>query len=279
MQAEPRFVRDLIAPERDTTPARGAVPPSEAYLVLSTPRSGSGLLCRGLASTGVAAVPMEYFNPVLRSMLVRRWGCGETLHEYRDALWSHRTSADGRFGTKMHWDQLGPLRSEALAGRAGEPEYDLSAAFLGAIFPAARYLRILRRDVNRQAVSFWTALNTETWSVASGSAEGEPEVRYSFEGIERCRRLIENAEVHWDRFLRFNGMRLLEIVYEDLVADYPGSIGAAVRHVAPSATLGAVPAPSIRRMGGRRAEELLERFTRELADRGFPDPLTAPMSP
>jgi hypothetical protein len=35
--------------------------PKVSYLVCASPRSGTELLCRGLAATGVAGCPREYF--------------------------------------------------------------------------------------------------------------------------------------------------------------------------------------------------------------------------
>ncbi|MDP9293575.1 MAG: Stf0 family sulfotransferase, partial [Actinomycetota bacterium] len=229
-----RVLTDLSGPDRDTCPLRSESAPRRSYLVCSTPRSGSGLLCRGLAGTGVAGAPLEYFNPLHRRMLTDRWGCGSSLDEYVRALYSHRTTPDGVFGTKLHWDQFVALRAEALGTSAAEPEYEISDDVIERLFPNATYVRILRRDVNRQAISLWYALCTGTWSLAAddrGDAAARADVPYSYEGIDRCRRLIENAELHWDRFLRFNGIEPVDVVYEELAGAHAETIENVTRRV------------------------------------------------
>src|SRR3954466_12579190 len=91
--------------EYDTPP--GSAPErTVTYVVCSTPRSGSGLLCRALAGTGVAGTPIEYFNGWRRPMLAGGWGCGTSLAAYAEALQDRRTDTAGVFGTKLHWGQL-----------------------------------------------------------------------------------------------------------------------------------------------------------------------------
>jgi LPS sulfotransferase NodH len=268
---------DLIGPDRDTRPPRPETPPERSYIVCSTPRSGSGLLCRALAGARVAGSPLEYFNPLHRGRLLERWGCGPSLGEYVRALYALRTTPDGVFGAKLHWDQFVALRAEALGLPGSEPGYELSAAFLERLLPGAVYVRIIRRDVNRQAVSLWFALHTGTWSVAADDGDDDDggeraRVPYSFDGIERCRRLIENAELHWDRFLRFNGRAPVEVVYEDLVARYPAEVDRVLAAVAPGAAP-ATAAPATRRLSDARSEEFLERLAHDRDARGVADPV------
>lgn len=112
-------------------------------------------------------------------------------------------------------------------------------------------------------------------AASEGADDGaRARVPYSFAGIERCRRLIENAELHWDRFLRFNGCVPVEVVYEDLVARYPDEVERVLRAVAPGAGPVAVPATkATRRLSDGRSEEFLERLAHDRDARGVPDPV------
>ena len=269
---------DLIGPDRDTRPARPETPPERSYIVCSTPRSGSGLLCRALAGAGVAGSPLEYFNPLHRGRLVERWGCGPSLGGYVRALYALRTTPDGVFGAKLHWDQFVALRAEALGLPGSEPGYELSAGFLERLLPGAVYVRIIRRDVNRQAVSLWFALHTGTWSVAASGGDDDggerARVPYSFDGIERCRRLIENAELHWDRFLRFNG-RAGRGRLRGARRALPGR-GRPRAGRGRSRRRAGTAAPATRRLSDARSEEFLERLAHDRDARGLGTPAPSP---
>jgi trehalose 2-sulfotransferase len=262
-------VWEPLRAELDTEPPRDPDLPSTSYVVCSTPRSGSGLLCRGLASTGRAGVPAEYFNDNQRIPLAQRWGAGDDVAVYVAALRARRTSPDGVFATKLHWDQLVTLRAEVLGIAAGEPGFTIPSDFLDAMLGEPTFIRIVRLDVDRQAVSLWTALRGGVWSVRAGASPAQaaaPVVDYSFDGIAKCRRFIVDGELHWDRFLRFNAIEPVEVVHERLVESYAETIVAVM-----AAALGtevdpaSLPAPDSVEQANRRSQELYERF---VADRG-----------
>jgi trehalose 2-sulfotransferase len=268
-------LQDLIGADRDTVPQREPVPPTRSYLVASTPRGGSGLLCRGLAAAHGAGAPLEYFNTVHRRLLTERWGSGDGLAGYVRDLYARRTTPTGLFAAKVHWDQLAALRAEALGLPAAEPEYALDGGFLERLFPGARFVRIIRLDVDRQAVSLWFALHTGTWSLAAGDIPlGRDEVPYDYEGIDRCRHWIESAEVHWDRFLRHNRIEPLVVVYEELVAAYEPTLERVLREVAPDAR-GTPSPPKSRRLSDDHSERMVERLLADRGRSGLPEPLGA----
>jgi LPS sulfotransferase NodH len=243
---------------------------ARAYIVCSTPRSGSTLLGAGLRATGVAGLPQEYFNPNRRARWAAEWDCGTSLRSYVEALLARRTGANGVFGFKLHWQHFEQLRAEALGLPPGEPSYDASADFLTDLFGPLRYVHIVRRDLNRQAISHWTAGRTGRWYRASDAPAQQAPIPYSFEWIARIRAHLANAEVHWDRFFRFNAIEPVTVVYEDLVADYGATVGAVVAELVPEASDVTVPEPQSARQGDERTEQLLERFRHDL-DKRSPD--------
>lgn len=268
----------LLGAEYDT-PDRGGDPPApiSRYVICSTQRCGSSLLCQALLATGVAGTPTEYLNADVRAALAQRWGCGGELESYVRTLLARRTSPAGVFATKLHWDQFEQLRAETLGLGRAEPEFEIDGGFLKDLLGGPlRYVHILRRDVNRQAVSFWTALRTGVWSVWPGDPERRAMVEYSFDGIDRCRRLIENAELHWDRFFRFNGIDPYEVVYEDLESEFEATIDALVRHVVPTAAAVSVAPAQSKRLRDERSETLLRRYADDREARGLEDPLAPP---
>ena len=179
-----------------------------------------------------------------------------------------RTTHAGVFGAKVHWDQLQALTIEA----GGDP--------LEALFPGAAYVRIRRRDRDRQAVSLWRAMQDGIWSVA----EDEPVPReraavpYSFEGIARCRGELAEADAAWDAYLAARGIVPAEVEHEELVADYAGTIARIAALVtgsrapataSPGPPHGAWPTPAPRRSPGAsaRSAAAIVRPVADLAQR------------
>jgi len=243
-----RWVRDFVGPEHDEAPDAGRRP-LVGYVVCSTPRSGSGLLCRGLAATGELATPLEYLNPALRAIFAERWSCGPELDAYLDALHARRTAPNGVFGLKAHWAQL-----ERTADEAGATPAEL----LERVAPGARRVRSTRADRVAQAVSLWRAERTGVWSLADGAAFVE-HAEYDFDGIAACLAELERAAHAWDELL--SGAVVVE--YEQLARDYAGTVEQIARHL--GAREVTVPPPTTRRLADRRSVELAKRFAAERA--------------
>lgn len=238
--------------------------PRATYIICSTPRSGSGLLCRGLVAAGAGGVPAEYFNPRQRGSLTARWRCGPTAADYAAALRRFRTDDAGTFGLKLHWDQLERLRDEA-------PEGDRDpAAVLEALFPGARYVHIMRLDLTGQAVSLWRAKLSGVWAERKGEPRREVRPpRYSLRGILECRREIAEQEAEWLRFFRRSGITPVEVVYEQLAAAYGAESARVLEAIGVDAH--AIDAePDGHRQADDASAALAARFERDRARRQVP---------
>lgn len=239
-------------------PALDAASPREpdvSYVVCSTPRCGSGLLCHGLISTGRAGTPAEYLHEEIIAQLSDRWGCGTDLAAYAAELRARRTGENGVFGVKVHWNQLA-----ALQRRTGDPE------ILSALVPGARLVRIRRRDLDAQAVSYWVALFTGVWHEQVGfEPRRRRRVPYDYAGIEQRRRVLISDEEHWDAYLEAHGAAAIDVVYEDLSADHGGEVARVLGELVPgeAGASPGVPESRLRRQGGDRSQAMLERYRRD----------------
>src|SRR5258707_11620961 len=92
-----------------------------AYLVCSTPRSGSTLLCDALAKTGLAGNPGEFFDPKYTEIFSRKYSILRR-EEYLKSIMEHCTSPNGVFGAKIHSFQLRHLAAEITPGADQSPE-------------------------------------------------------------------------------------------------------------------------------------------------------------
>jgi len=270
--------------------------PACAYVVCSTPRSGSTLLCELLKSTGVAGRPEEYFEAKAGTGLpphpgdyldgLPRTGAGirddftpprapaysdlRGLDGYRDHLertFTLGTTPNGVFATKLMWRHLADLQT--LAGRL--PEYDglqipeLLAKLLGR--PAYVWMR--RRDKVRQAISLWRALQTRTWRKENGHSESPPPpLRYSFEGIDHLARALQSDDEAWERYFERHGPEPLTIVYEDdLEADPARTVWRVLDHIGIAVPAGWHPAAPIVRQSDRLNDEWHSAYHRDAAAR------------
>ena len=192
----------LNGPEYDLQDYEGR--PLTTYLICSTGRSGSTLLCDLMRRTTVMGVPHEYANlsnhgqPLIQR-LNKTGGNSISMEGYFDAIVRARTSANGVFGMKAHPNQFLPL---------------LKSGFIRHYFSGLKYIHIQRRDLLAQAVSWNKASQTGKWT----SLEQEKaEPAFSFDGIEQAMAVIAGQNALWQHFFILNGIEPLQIVYEDLL--------------------------------------------------------------
>ena len=166
--------------------------PDRSYLVCATPRSGSTLVCHALEETSVAGRPEEYFEALRHSGRPRRpeeYFLGVEDQSIRDhlgersvgsdpqprsPLWSRAaydrylewafetgTTENGVFGAKLMWGYFGEFVSLL---RNVPPYRDVPLAeLLPTVFPDLTFVRVVRANKVRQAVSLWKAVQTATW--------------------------------------------------------------------------------------------------------------------
>ena len=222
-----------------------------SYLVCATPRSGSTLVCHALGETGVAGRPEEYFLGVedqsIRDHLGERAIGAEP--QPRSPLWSRAaydrylewaveagTTPNGVFGAKLMWGYFG----EFVSLLRNVPAYrDLPLAeLLPAVFPELTFVRVVRANKVRQAVSLWKAVQTATWREDQATAkvasveeqdsppyrafieEHRPQLRFLYKAIDHLLEQLLVEEASWDAFFEHAGIKPVLVLYENFAADY-----------------------------------------------------------
>ena len=151
-----------------------------SYLVCASQRSGTELLCRGLAATGVAGRPQEYFLaedpaklPDWRFWEEGPYAAGHDVSDresYLTLVYRLGSTPNGVFGAKIHWNCL----RWALAKFSEMPRFAGldRAAILRTAFPDLRVVDVTRRDRVRQAVSWARMAQDGMWVNPVGQPTG-----------------------------------------------------------------------------------------------------------
>ncbi|MBV8862473.1 MAG: hypothetical protein JO259_11510 [Mycobacterium sp.] len=200
---------------------RNRVGAIQSYVIASTPRCGSYLLCEALAATGVAGNPTEPFNPEFLWDFHRRWGLSAdvSFQEYWYQAVLHGTTGNGVFGVKIHWAQLGWLAEQAGAGRGD---------VLAQLLPGARYVRLVRRDRRAQAISWYRASASNEWWRIPGMVN--PQVTgadpdFDARAVRRLEAVLDVQERAWAQHLREQGAVALVVEYESLACRLRDEVG------------------------------------------------------
>ena len=238
--------------------------PRVTYIIASTMRTGSYLLCEGLEATGIAGRPREIFCPERREEYTGRWNlpAGVTFEEFTRAAIDDGTTPNGVFGTKIHRHHVGPLARAR--GSTGE-----SSHVLRDLFPNAKYLHLRRRDRRAQAISWSRAQQTNEWWRIAGVEDREvrPEPpQFHAPGLRRMELELERQQGEWDDFFCDAWIESLTLDYEALAADYRGEIARALAFLGEDPTVAhSLPKPRML----LQADALTEEWRRRM-DKLFP---------
>lgn len=205
--ASDKTKRELSA-ERDFPVA---TPIARRYCILSSPRSGSTLLGRMLSATQCAGDPLEYFNPRLIAYERRKTANPSlSLDAFIADMERRRTSPNGVFGMKMHYSQmLGAFASKV-------PTQQM----LAHLKQYGRLIWIRRHDRLRQAVSQAIGLHTQVWSSEDGRFGSRPPAPIPAYACVDALRAVCHEDFGWARLIEATGLEVLEVWFEDLVANY-----------------------------------------------------------
>ena len=228
------------APEHDFPEGTAA---TVTYVIASVQRSGSSLLARGLWESGGAGAPNEYFNPLQRRLFDQRWG----RLPNRPFVWRlrrHRTSENGLFGIKIHYDHMRRLGID-----------------LPALLGPARYIATTRVDDVAQAVSFEIARQTGVWTSEYPGFGRDPVYRKA--AIKRRLAEIRRAEIGWERYFARHGVEPLRLTYEAIAEDYERSLRTALDFLGVDGTDVPIATPSLQPVADQTAREWCESFRGE----------------
>jgi LPS sulfotransferase NodH len=278
-----------------------AVEPTLSYLICATPRSGSTLLCAALDDTGIAGHPAEHFEVLLETGQPRQprdyfqrsndpevWALldepafQDVLGEYggryarnpatRDPSWRPPdfgvlleealrlgTTENGVMGTKIMWAYFRDFvrLARRTPGLEGLHPRDVP----GCVLPnLRRYVWIRREDTTRQAVSLWKALQAQQWRKDADDVTGQG-LRFNFAAVDHLKLRIDEHNAAWQAFFEEYGLETTNVVYEELVADYEGTLLRVLDEIGVPIPEGfAVHEPTMKRQSDELSEEWVRLY-------------------
>jgi LPS sulfotransferase NodH len=161
------------------------------------------------------------------------------------------------FGTKLMWAYLDELlaRFEDLGPRP----WTRRPALLAELLPGARYVRVVRRDKVRQAISLWRAIRTASWRAEEDDSEHEPE--FNREAIDHLLRRLFAHERAWTEHFAAAGVEPFLVEYETFTGAYAATIVDVLDWLEIERPPGfAVGDPPLRRQADHVSEDWYERY-------------------
>jgi len=150
----------------------------DSYVICTSPRSGSTLLCNLLAATAVAGNPASYFHRPSISAWLREfelvsessWSERQVLERIFSAAIDKGSLNTGMFGVRVQRSSF-----EFLAQKLAVlyPEHSSDLRRFQAAFGRTAFIHLTRLNKIEQAVSYVRAEQTGLWHVASDGTELE----------------------------------------------------------------------------------------------------------
>jgi trehalose 2-sulfotransferase len=200
----------------------------QSYIVCATPRSGSTLLCRLLAATGVAGRPESYFRLPDEASYAARWGVRLELErpidyrEYVRAAIRAGSSANGVFAARVMWGTMEEIvaKLRVFYGTPASTDLEVIEQELG----RTCFLHLHRNDVVAQAVSWAKAEQAHYWQDGDKAVTGQ-RAQFSFDEVDRYVKTVIDHNAAWQAWFKASAVTPLVVTYEQLSADMAGTLG------------------------------------------------------
>lgn len=212
-------------------------PRFQSYVICTTPRSGSTLLCGLLSATGRAGCPNSHFH----APSLKRWvdaydidrtafaTTADTVQAVFGAARSVGSGDTGLFGLRLQRGSFAYLMSQLDVVHPGLPS---DHARIEAAFGRTLFLHLSRADKVHQAISQVKATQTGLWHKAADGSELErlsppKDAEYDAQSIAAALAELTAMDTAWVDWFQREKLEPLTICYEDL-ADHPSATVAAI---------------------------------------------------
>jgi len=246
----------------------------DSYVICTSPRSGSTLLCRLLAATGIAGNPESYFHrPSIEDWLADLEitpDAGASEREVLDLIFQ-AAIAEGRGETGIFGLRLQRHSFDFFTRKLGvlHPARSSDVDRFQAAFQRTLFVHLTRHDKIEQAVSYVKAQQSGLWHMAPDGTELERlsphrEPTYDGAGLRACVETMTAHDRDWERWFETEAIEPLRLSYEALAAEPSGTLRRVLDRlgVDPEAANGI--APGVRKLADATSRDWVARLRSEL---------------
>jgi LPS sulfotransferase NodH len=134
-------------------------------------------------------------------------------------------------------------------------DLDLNVDYWGV---PVRWVRIMRQNEIRQAISFVRASQSESWN---SNMEVQREPIYDGGAIVGALARIADENAQWQKYFIDNKIVPLDITYEQLTRDMDATVRLVMNHI--DSPVDTVPAPQTKKQSDATSKEWADRFVLE----------------
>lgn len=230
--------------------------PALSYTIWFSQRTGSTLLNKALASTGIAGDPCEWLH-------FQNNDPATFKREDLDRIWERGTTPNGVFGLKINFEQRWIDAFRAMFEL--KQEASRAEVWSNAFPNCTKHIYMTRRNKVRLAVSWWRAIVSGEWHRNYGEKPQEHDIadKYNFDAINHL--IIDSAmcEAAIEDFFSESGIVPLTIVYEDFIQNYEGTIMKVLEYLElPTDNINVAP-PFFDRLADDVSEQWVQRYREE----------------
>ena len=248
----------------------------DSYVICTSPRSGSTLLCKLLAATGVAGNPKSYFHEPSIADWLEYAGAGPcdladeryALETVFKAVLAKGSLDTGMFGLRLQRHSFN-FFIRKLAVRC--PGFSCDVERLQAAFGRTAFIHLTRRDKVEQAVSFVKAMQTGLWHRAPDGTELErlaPPQEPVFDPAE----IGKHVEVftaydrQWESWFAEERIEPIRMTYEALSSDPAGTLRRLLEDLGLDGKAASGIAPGVAKLADSTNQDWVARFRSEKDD-------------
>ena len=246
----------------------------DAYIICTSPRSGSTLLCKMLTATACAGVPESYFHTPsvadwLKEYGLRQAGYPNSVAALRAVF--AQVSKQGRGATQLFGLRVQRPSFAFLVQHMALlfPEAKTDLARFEAAFGRTRFVHLTRQDKLAQAVSMVRAEQTGLWHRHADGRELERLAPasapiYDRLAIAQKMALLAGYDRSWLDWFEREQIDPLRIEYEDLAANPEAVLWQVMQELGCDPAAAARVVPQTAKLSDRLSAEWMARFSADI---------------